>query len=80
MNVFNHLSIIKFLLDINGSFMKNSHCNAKNLISVNELNANFRAQNDFNVPAVTKTKREKTRDLYSITFRHIHHSFQSYVS
>ena len=75
-----NLIIIKLLFDISGSFGRKSHCiiaTVQNFISVNSLIVNFRAQNDFDVPAVTKTKREKTHDLNLITFTDIHHSFQS---
>ena len=43
------------------------------------MNVNFRAQNNFDVPAVTKTKREKTHDLNSITLRDIHQSLFSVI-
>ena len=75
-----NLIMIKLLFDVSGSFGRKSHCiiaTVQNLISVNSLIVNFRAQNDFDVPAVTKTKREKTHDLNLITFTDIHHSFQS---
>ena len=45
----------------------------QNFIPVNSLIVNFRAQKDFDVPVVTKTKREETHDFNLLKFRDIHH-------